>query len=91
VGALVFLLVAGGIAAALPSLRRALAGSPWAASIQPEFLALFVAALAGVWLIPGVEDKVLQGLGLRKRPRKHRRRQRTRSTEVPEDDTVSPG
>ncbi|MFM7321604.1 MAG: hypothetical protein ACKO5K_08790 [Armatimonadota bacterium] len=64
------------ITAALPALRRTLAGSPWASAVRPEWVALGVAALAGVWLFPGVEDRVLEALGKRRKPRSHRRRSR---------------
>jgi len=83
ISALVLFVIAATIAAALPTLRRLIAGSPWAASIQPEWIALGIASLGAVWLMPGVEDRVLQRVGLKKPPRKNRRRDQQRFSTPP--------
>ena len=69
---LVFALVA------IPNLRHPFANAMRQAllktHISTEWWALIIAALVILYLIPGVEDRLLRALGLRKEPRPNRRR-----------------
>jgi lysylphosphatidylglycerol synthetase-like protein (DUF2156 family) len=69
----IFLIVL--LSVAVPSFRRGLNG--WLRTISPnhisaETIAIVIAGLALLFLIPGVEDRVLITLGLKKRPRSKR-------------------
>lgn len=71
IGAFFFLLTLIAIPGARLAARRALGKVSFLAHIPPEVFALLMAGVALLLLLPGVEDKVLTVLGLRK---KHRSR-----------------